>query len=272
MANSLSTNSLQSLLEFPFKQPKGTEKLVIGAALTLLSFAIPILPSLVVAGYHAAIGRRAIRTGELVMPEWDDWSGFLLDGLKVAGVTLVFMAPAIAAFFLGYGGMMATSLGAAFVEDGGPAEIVPLMPVLLLGSFGGIALFGVGMLLLLAAAAFLPPALAHVVATGSFAAAFRVREWGAILRANPGGFVLGYIILMGVSFVGTFAIQILQLTIILCCLVPLALAAYSMYMGTVGSALFGQVYREGVAKLQAAPAAPPPVPPAPPAPALPAAE
>jgi hypothetical protein len=271
MAYSLSTNALQSLLEFPFKQPRAAEKLVIGAAITLLGFAIPILPGLAVAGYHAAIARRVIRTGELVMPEWDDWSGFLLDGLKVAGVTLVFMAPAIVTFMIGYGGMMMTSVGAAIVEDGAANEIVPFMPLLLLGSFGGIALFGAGMLLLLAAAALLPPALAHVVATGSFAAGFRVREWWPILRANLSGFLLGYIVLMGVSFVGTFAIQILQFTIILCCLVPLALAAYSMYMGTVGSALFGQVYREGVAKLQAAPAAAPPVPPAPPAPALPAA-
>ena len=241
MAQSVSMNNLQTLLEFPFRQPKGPEKLAIGGALTLLGFIVPILPGLVVAGYQAAIARRAIRTGELVMPEWDDWSGFLLDGLRVSGAVLIFMAPAILTFFAGYGGMMATSVGAAIAEEGGASELAPFMPLMLLGSFGGIALFGVGMLLLLASFAILPVALAHVVATNSFAAAFRVREWAPILRANLGGFVLGYVLLMGVSFVGSFAIQILQFTIVLCCLVPLVLAAYSMYMGTIGGGLFGQL-------------------------------
>jgi hypothetical protein len=77
--------------------------------------------------------------------------------------------------------------------------------------------------------------------------------------------LLGFVLVLGLSFVFSFAVQILQLTIILCCLVPLVLGAYSMYMGTVGSGLFGLIYRDAVQKQSQAPSA---VPPAPPAPAL----
>jgi hypothetical protein len=267
MQKPLTMNTVQSILEFPFKQPNGTQKIIVGAALTLLSFVVPILPGLVVTGYQAAIARRAIRTGELVMPEWDDWSTLLLDGLKVTGVLLIYLAPAILTFIFGYTGMMFTSVGAAIVEDNSARELVPFMPILMLGTFGGIALLGVGLVLVFAAGLVLPAALMHMVATDSFAAAFRVREWGGLLRANLGGFLLGYVLLLGLSFVFSFVTQILYLTIILCCLMPVVMAVYSMYMGTIGSALFGQVYREALAKRDALP---PAVPPAPPAPALPA--
>jgi len=271
MTNGLALNNLQSLLEFPFRRPNGTQKLVVGAGLLLLSFAVPIVPGLFVAGYLWAVTRHAIQTGELVLPEWNDWSTLLVDGLKVTGVTLLFLLPAFMAFGLGYGGMMGTSVAAAIVEDAGPSELTPLMGFLLLGSLAGVAAFGVGMILMLAASAILPVALTHMIAKDEFAAAFAFREWGAILRANLGGFLLGYMLMLGLSFVLTIAIQILQLTIVLCCLVPVVVAAYWMYTGTVGSGLFGLIYREGVEKLRAVPAevsAPPEVPPAPPAPAL----
>jgi hypothetical protein len=254
MTTTLNTSNLQTLLEFPFRQPNGPQKLAIGAALSLAGLVIPIVPTLFVLGYQKAVARRAILTGELVLPEWDDWSTYLMDGLKVLGAALVFALPAILAFVLGFGGMMVTSVGAAIAEEGGSAQQVAWTLPLLLGSFGGIAFFGGGMLLLLAVSVFVPVALAHMIATDEFAAAFRFREWGAILRANLGGFALATVIVMGVGFVFSFVAQILQMTLVLCCLVPLLAGAYSMYVGTISSALFGLVYRDGQAKLAAGPA------------------
>jgi hypothetical protein len=256
-----SLNPLQPLLAFPFRQRQGTQNLVIGAALLLFSLAVPILPALYVLGYQAVVVRRALRTGELEMPEWTDWSALLVEGLKAFGVSLIYTLPAIAAIVLGYAGMLSTSVMAAIMEDAGPNEVLRLMWVPLLGSLGGIALFGVGMLLALVAGAFAPVALAHMVAAERFAAAFRVREWWVILRANLGGFVLAYVLILGVSMAFSLAVQVLYFTLVLCWLVPVATVFYAMYVWTIGSGLIGLAYRDGVAKLA--------TPLAPPAPALP---
>ena len=271
MDSAFSLTHLQPLIAFPFRQPRGLQKLVIGAALTLLGIAIPILPTLFVLGYQSAVARRAIRTGELEMPEWTDWSTLLVDGLKVFGVGLIYTLPAIAVIMVGYAGMMSTSVMAAIMEDAGPNEVLRWMWVPLLGSLGGIGLFGVGMLLALLAGAFAPVALAHMLATDSFAAAFRVRQWWPILRANLGGFVLAYVLILGVSMAFSLAVQVLSFTIVLCLLVPLATVFYSMYVWTVGSGLIGLAYRDAVEKLAVQPALPPSAVPDPPAaPAAPA--
>lgn len=249
MVYTFSLNQLQPLLAFPFHQPRGLQKLIIGAALILLGIFIPILPTLFVLGYQSALARRAIRTGELVMPEWTDWSTLLVDGLKVFGVGLIYVLPAIAVIMVGYAGMLSTSVMMAVMEDAGPNEVLRWMWVPLLGSLGGIGLFGVGMLLALLAGAFAPVALVRMIATDSFAAAFRMREVWAILRADLGGFVLAYVLILGVSLASSLAAQVLFFTVVLLCLAPLATVFYGMYVWTVGSGLIGLAYRDAVEKL-----------------------
>jgi hypothetical protein len=252
VADPLTVAHFQSILEFPFRRPRGTEKLAIGAVLTLMSFIVPVVPALFVSGYQKAVARRAILSGELDLPEWTNWGQLLVDGLKVFGVALVYLLPALAAFVLGYGGMIGASFGAALVEEGGPSQIVPAMPLLMIASVGSIGLFGLGLVLALAAGALLPPALMHMIARDEFAAAFRFREWGAVLRVNLTGFVVGGLLVLGLSFGFSFLVQILQLTVVLCCLVPVVLGGFSMYAGTVGSGLFALIYRDGAARLAGA--------------------
>lgn len=249
MTNPLTASHFQSVLEFPFRRPQGIEKLAIGSLLTLMSFIVPLVPLVLVIGYQVAVARRAIRSGELELPEWAEWSQLLVDGLKAWGVTLIYLLPAVLAFVLGYAGMFGASFGAALVEEAGLVEIVPAMPLLLIGSLGGISLFGLGMVLALVAAAVLSPALMHMIAKDEFAAAFRVREWWAVLRANLSGFILATVLVLGLTFVFSFLVQILQFTIVLCCLVPVAYSAYTMYVGTICNGLYGLVYRDATARL-----------------------
>jgi hypothetical protein len=259
MTVSLSSDNWQRLLQFPFKAPDGTRKLVIGALLGLAGFVVPVIPNLLVLGYQKRLERHAIQTGELLLPEWDDWSALLLDGVKVFGATLVYLLPGILALILGFGGMLAGPIAAALMEEGGLPDGLASLPAAL-GPLGGLALFGVGFLLILVASLFLQVALAHLIATDEFAAAFRFREWLPILRANLQGFVLAHVLLFLVSFVVSFAWQILAATVVLCCLLPLVGGAYAMYLGVVGGAAFGLAYREGQARLAAGP---PPLPVAP---------
>lgn len=60
-------------------------KLLIGG---LLSF-VPIV-NIFAFGYLYRFSRRTRRTGQLSLPEWDDWSGLFMDGLKFAVVWLAY--------------------------------------------------------------------------------------------------------------------------------------------------------------------------------------
>src|SRR6185503_7118827 len=96
MTTSFTTDNLQTLAKFPFTDPQWKNKFLIGGLLTLAGYAFPLLPLLFVYGYCAQIMRRIIvEKGEPYLPEWQDWGKFLLDGLKLGGVGLIYILPGL---------------------------------------------------------------------------------------------------------------------------------------------------------------------------------
>ena len=89
-------------LTFITEDPRWKEKVIIGAALAL--FAPLIVPTLILLGYALRL-TQSIRDGQRAMlPEWDDWSGDLVRGFKLAIVYLIWSLPAVLAtipFFVG---------------------------------------------------------------------------------------------------------------------------------------------------------------------------
>ena len=250
MATNFTTQSLQDLLSFPFKAPDGKKKLLIAGLIDLAGFIIPILPGLFLIGYGGLMMRRIIReNGEPVLPEWTEWNDMLVLGLKLGAAGFIYSFPALAIMMLGYMGMLIP----AFVEMISGADryqsFAPMIGIQLAGSFGGLACFGLGMLFFIAAAAVLPPVLAHVAATNSFASAFRVREWWKIFRANMGGFVVAMILTAGLYMVMVLASQILYFTIVLCILIPFLFAFVFAYLLIIADVLFAQAYKEATEKL-----------------------
>ena len=70
MSTNSSTQQLQNIFTFPFKDPDWVKKLAIGSLLILSGFIIPILPILFVYGYIMRIMERIIvQDGELYLPE-----------------------------------------------------------------------------------------------------------------------------------------------------------------------------------------------------------
>jgi hypothetical protein len=112
------------------------------------------------------------------------------------------------------------------------------------------------MLLMLTGLVIVPVAAGHVIATNQFGAAFRVREWWSIFRANLSGYLITYVLILGFWMALSFAIQILYFTVIFCCLLPFVMAFVMMYVMIIASVLFAQAYEAGVKKL-ALPAATP---------------
>lgn len=251
MTTYTSTQQLQDVIAFPFKDADWFKKLAVGSLLVLANFLLPILPLFLVYGYLMRVMRRIIVEAEQpTLPEWNDWGSLFFDGLRLAGAGLVYSLPALILFFLGYLTAFLPAFLAPWLE--GVAEsssaATALLPIvgMMLG-FGGM---GLGILLGLAVGLIVPAALGHLVAKDRFSAAFEIGDWWPVFRANFTGFLLAFVLLMGLTMIGSFIFQILYFTIILCCLLPLVLSAFSMYLSLIASTLFAGAYYDGLHRLE----------------------
>ena len=248
MSNGFTTNSLKDTLRFPFQGEGWEGRFLVGAGLILGSFIVPIIPALLAAGYILLVFRQAIAGEELALPAWSDWGKLFTDGLRWFVVVLVYSGPGTLVLVGGYAAYFAATFLPLFLAGNG-SEAVGLgvlfgMACLFIGLF-------VGMLLLFLGTIPLPIASAHFVAKDRVGAAFRVREWWAIGRANGFGFLVAWVVTLGLYSLYGFAAALLYYSCVLCVLVPFVGAAAGFYLGLVTAALFGQAYREGVQALEA---------------------
>ena len=248
MAQSFTTENLRDLFSYPFKDPKWVSKLVIGGLISLFTFLI--IPVFFLYGYFARILRNAIKGDEPSLPEWDEWEKMFTDGGKLFLAVFIYMLPMAIIMIIAYVFIFAGSFSTEFAEYARDPDSLLWPITYLLGSFGGTFLFGIAMLIALITGAFTPVIMGHVVAKDDFMAAFQVGEWWQIFRANTSGFLISYLILLAALFLANVAMQLLGMTIILCCVTPFLSLGLTFYIMTVGNVLFGQAYRIGVQNLE----------------------
>lgn len=249
MAETFSTKGLKALLSYPFRQPGWEGKLAILAALCLAGYILPVLPWLAAAGYIAEMLRRAaVGSGEPELPDWQDWSRYFVDGLRLSAAGLLASLPLILFFSCGFGAYFISMVATISVDSAGgdSAIMAPFMFgswALLMGSIfcGFLITLGIGIPL--------PAALTHMVVKNSFSALFQVKEWWQIFRANIGGFLIAFILLWTSTFVVQFLTQFLVSTIILCALAFIVPVVFSPYISVLGAYAFGQAYREAAETL-----------------------
>jgi len=245
--NAFTAQSLQQALTFPFKDSRWGQKLAIGTGLVAANFIIPLIPAVFLAGYFSRMIRRtAANGGEPSLPEWENWGGLLNDGIKLLGASLVYTFPVSLLFMVGYAAIVLPSflISLASSSSGNLPPHLAMLPFLTMTV--GMALFGIGMVASLVIGAIAPPALLHTAVKNEFSAAFRFSEWWKIFRANLGGFLIVYIFLMGVYSLLMFAMQLLYMTLVLCCLIPIVIGVAGVYLGWVGNTLFAQAYLGGL--------------------------
>ena len=252
MSQSFTTDDLQTLATYPFKDPDWKRKFLIGSLVMVAGYVVPVLPLFLLYGYCAQMMRQVINTGaDPYLPEWDDYGKFFVDGAKLFGAGFIYMLPVIFLVIIGYGLFFAGAIVPAALAEAGD-DVSPLLAIVpIVGIFGGMAFFGLGMAFILAIGLLLKPIIGHVVATDDFSAAFRVQEWWAIFRANLVGFIVAYVLLIAVWMVGGFALQILYITIIGCCLLPFILPPFTFYLALMWGTLTAQAYQTGVEQLAA---------------------
>lgn len=247
MAETFSTRGLKSLFSYPFRQPGWEGKLAVLAGLYLGGYFVPLLPWLVAAGYVGELVRRTAEgEGEPVLPDWHDWGGYLMDGLRLCGAVLIAAFPSILIFSCGFFPYILSMLALISVDSFGGNS--GLLSPLLFGSW--LILFAsmiFGILITLGIGIPLPAALTHMLVKRSFKAVFQVKQWGKIFQANLGGFLIAMLLIWISTFMLQVVTQILVSTVILC-LVAFILPIIAMpYISVVSAYLIGAVYREGAA-------------------------
>ncbi len=245
---SVAANPIETLVLFPFQpDPKRTETWLIGGLIALAAGFVPLLPYALLVGHGARISRDVQAGRPLMLPEWQDLATYLIDGFKVLGVSLVYCLPAIVLLFAGYG-VVFGSMIIPFVASGGdPDRLDPT--VFGMSIVGGqvvlFSLVGIGTILLLIGLALASPAIQHMLATGRFASAFDMRAWWPMVRTNISGWLLAFLVLLGINLVLSLMINVLVLTVILCVLLPIVAPLVQLYLTWVGAALFAEAYRVG---------------------------
>ena len=257
MTSSFSTQGIQDLLAFPFRDSDSRKKLLIAALLNLANFIIPIVPGLFLVGYGGLIMRRIIKEkGEAYMPAWQDWSGMLSLGFKMSAAMFLYMLPIGLIFILSYVGMLIPMFTDILSNRYGTEDIGRTLSLQFGGMFIWLCGFGVAMLLIAALWLLLPAALGHLVARDSFAAAFEVGEWWRIWRANWGGFIVAMVLIGGVYMATLMVAQVLYMTLILCLLLPVVFSVIGAYIWLIASVVFADAYQEATARLESQPPAP----------------
>lgn len=165
-------------------------KLLVGSLITILGCLILPLPLLI--GYQFRVLKLSAAGAPRPFPEWEDWGGLFVDGLKVLAVLI----PHQVGLFVGVGlpifAVMAVS-GALGDERGGPFVMLLVLPL-------GLVAF----VALLAFAVYIQAALLRLVQTGDIAAAFQPAENVAFVKRNATPLLMAFAVLIVTNMLAQF--------------------------------------------------------------------
>ena len=177
------TEGLKALLNFPFRDAKAAQKTLIGSLLMFAQFIIPVLPGIVVMGYLSRVLRRVTEgDGQASMPEWDDWGGLFMDGVKVFAAIFVYSLPMILIVGFLYFMMFAPMVVLPLLDETGPEAVGLMMAVMILVELFMFLIIAFMMVVYAIYIVILPPIIAHTAAKNQFGAAFEIGRWWKIFR------------------------------------------------------------------------------------------
>jgi len=233
---------LNHLFSFPVRDREAVKYFLIGCAIYLAGFIIPIIPWLIVTGYSAILIRQVLNGDQPHLVPWDNWETLLKDGAILFGVRLIYTLP----IFLLMVPLLFFLFTFPFIASSNDqiTGIVSLV-LALLSSMITILIMPLSLIIGLIA----PASEVHVIANDNFITGFRVKEWWPIFKKNWGGFVVSLAIMYGLLMVISVVLQIMFLTLVLICLLPIFMPVVSMYITLIQYAAFAQAYKEGKDRL-----------------------
>lgn len=220
-----------------FEDTDWVKKVLIAAVLLI----IPFIGWIIVAGWAIEITRRVIRNEAPLLPEWNDFGKFIIDGLLLMVISLIYSIPSIILNVVIQPISMYLQDTTQGGEGGADALMIGLMVVMICL---GCVVFIYSLIISYA----LPAAYANFAVKGSFGAAFNFGEVIGLIRAAPGAYLITFLGSIVASFIGV-------LGLIACIIGVLATMAYSIL---INAHLWGQAYNEALRAMNApeAPLAP----------------
>jgi len=219
---------------FMFEDPDWLRKLGIGTLVVLIGtlfspILIGLVPLLIVAGYCLDVLRNVMEGREYPLPEWEDWVGFLVRGLRLAGVLIVWALPLII-------GAIPMGIGSALLDNrSGGAQAVGVL-LLICGSCLAL-LWGLFLFLLS------PAIYARLARTGRFVAAFDLVKLWDFTRANLGNVIVAVLLTWVADLIAAIGGSLLGvIAVVIGLLVTIPFATLWSYL--VQAHLYGQVARQ----------------------------
>ena len=204
------------------KDPDIFKKLLIGSVLLLTGFGLIPL-----AGWLVAATRRNIEEEDPYLPPWDDFGSYFRDGLKLAGILIIWALPAMLPVLLG-------ALAGFFLPGMFASQDDALLVILVLN----LCVAGIVLIYTIPLVIFTPVLIGHYAKTGSVQAVLKPRQIFEIFRSNASGFVIaGLLGNVLASALGSFGMVLCFVGVL-----PATVAGY----GVMGQ-LYGKAYRQSSA-------------------------
>ena len=214
---------------FVFEDEDWVKKIAVGGLFSL----IPVIGIFVVLGWGVEITKRVINGDTEVLPEWNDFGGYLSRGFMVFLIGFVFMLPVI---------LVTTCSNLTYLYENADETLLTIFSIISI-CFGCFTF-----LYSIAAYMVLPAAVARYAVTGEVGAAFKIGEIFKVVRNNLGTYGM---VLLG----GIVASLVASLGSIACVIGVLFTTVYSF---AVNGHLWGQAYRVSGSGTAAASAEPVP--------------
>jgi hypothetical protein len=216
---------------YMFADPNWLRKLGIGALLGLLGIVlspvlIGLIPLIMLLGYSLGVVRNVMDGQITPLPEWDDWGGFLVRGLKLLVASFVWSLPAIIlAIPFGIGSALLGNRDALGAQAVG-------WPLVVCGSCL--------MLLWVIFVVLISPAICiRLAATDRLGSTFEVGRLWRITREHLGPVIIAILLVMVASFIASFVGSLGALLCGIGLLITIPLATLWQYL-VIGH-LFGQI-------------------------------
>ena len=197
---------------------------------------IGVIPLIMLLGYSLDTLRNVMNGQRYPMPEWTDWGGFLVRGLKLIGAFLVWALPLIVvAIPLGIGATLIDSN-----QNSGAAQTIGVI----LTICGGCLTLIWGLFMALVS----PAIYVRIAGTNRFGSAFELGKLWAFTRDNVGSVIVALLLVWVASLIAAFIGMLGIVAIGIGLLVTIPFSQLWQYL--VQAHLFGQIGAQSVTAIE----------------------
>jgi hypothetical protein len=217
---------------FMFQDPNWVSKIGIGVLVLLAGIVLtPVLIGLaavfILMGYSLDVVRNVLDGKQHPLPEWQDWGGFFVRGLKLFGAQIVWALPFIlVAIPVGIGSALTSGQNQS-------AGVIAIGALFLAGGIGLTILYGIFMALLY------PAIYLRLARTDRFAAALEVGKLWGFTRDNIGNVIIAILLTWLAGLVGSIIAGLGFFALIIGLVISIPFAA--LWQMLVQVHLYGQI-------------------------------